>query len=169
MYNYSEMLADIQAHLCYPQRLIVTILRAVRPTNRGSILGSCNPYFLYSIQAVSGTHAASSRQYVPVFLSPGWKWPIPEADQPSPRSEAVKKEGSQTYIPHTPSWRELGHLWSRLVKTTGLYNKIKSLFTAYFYPKDSNVTDMDLTVFHKTGLYPTHVHVGFVVDKVALR
>jgi len=64
MYNYSEILAEIQVHFCYPQRLIVNILRAVRPTNRGSILGRCKTCFLHSIQVVSGTHAASSRQYV---------------------------------------------------------------------------------------------------------
>ena len=65
------MLAEIQVHLLYPQRLIVNNLGAVLPTYRGSILGSCKKYFLHSIQAVSGTHAASSKQYVPGLLSRG--------------------------------------------------------------------------------------------------
>ena len=55
MCNCSEMLTEIQVHFCYPQRLTVTILRAVRPTNRGWIPGSCKTYFLHSIQAESGT------------------------------------------------------------------------------------------------------------------
>jgi hypothetical protein len=74
MYNYSETLAEIQVHFCDSQRFIAVIVRVVRPTKRGSILGSCKTFiFIFSPQYPGGlwTHAASSKPYVLGFLSRG--------------------------------------------------------------------------------------------------
>ena len=133
MYNYSEILTEIQVHFCYPQRFIVTILRAVRPTNRGSIRGSCKTYFLHSIQAESGTHTASSRQYVRGFLSRGWSGRFLKLTSHLHVVTRLRKNDATLILltlRHGVNWTNLKAAYS--IPQVSLIKSI--LFTAYFYP-----------------------------------